>query len=205
MGMRLFLPWHRAYLYNFEMYLNEINQRNDLAIPWWDWTSRKSSEEGIPNAYSTQSLSDGSKNPLYDAQLPMASAGINGRTYRRLGNPQNLRQLEQWLVRLLENNDYGSFSDQLQSVHGGIHVWVGGSMADVDWAAFDPIFWAHHSMVDRIWRLWQLKHGIYNMPEGYLDVTLAPFNLTVRQVLNVYNLGYDYASSSVVVDGNMVS
>ena len=202
-GMRLFLPWHRAYLYNLEMSLNEINERNDLALPWWDWTSQTTIQEGLPQAYSDESLPNGDRNPLYDAELPLTSAGENGRSYRRSGDPQNFDGIGEWLADLLENNDFGSFSDQLQNLHGAIHVWVGGSMAEVDWAAYDPIFWAHHSMVDRIWRMWQLRHGPCHMPEEYLDVTLAPFNQTVRQVLNIYNMGYDYASSVVTEGGNI--
>ena len=39
--------------------------------------------------------------------------------------------------------------------HDRVHGYVGGSMGQVPTAAFDPIFWSHHSMVDRIWYLWQ--------------------------------------------------
>ena len=33
----LFLPWHRAYLYMFEMSLRDISP--NVSLPWWDWTS----------------------------------------------------------------------------------------------------------------------------------------------------------------------
>ena len=69
-------------------------------------------------------------------------------------------------------------------------------MGDIGVAAFDPLFWAHHAMIDRLWYLWQLRHGVNNIPPNYLNRVLAPFPYTVSQVLDVHSLGYDYASSS---------
>ena len=31
-------------------------------------------------------------------------------------------------------------------------------MGTIAFAAYDPIFWAHHTMIDRLWRLWHQKH-----------------------------------------------
>jgi tyrosinase len=68
-------------------------------------------------------------------------------------------------------------------------------MGVVGTAAFDPVFWAHHVMIDRLWWLWQLGHGNGSIPPNLLDVVLAPFNMKVRDVLNVQSLGYDYAAA----------
>lgn len=49
-------------------------------------------------------------------------------------------------------------------------------------AAYDPLFWAHHAMVDRLWRLWQLQHtGVAFIDRDLLDVALCPFPMTVRR------------------------
>jgi hypothetical protein len=47
---RLFLPWHRAYLYIFELYVQDAGGNNEITVPWWDWTSDLSRSEGIPKA-----------------------------------------------------------------------------------------------------------------------------------------------------------
>ena len=89
-------------------------------------------------------------------------------------------------------------------IHDGIHVWVGGiggDMASVPFATWDPIFWSHHCMIDRLWWLWQLRHGINNIPSELLDQELSPFPFTVRRVLNIHELGYDYAGSVSTVRG----
>ncbi|KAI1959289.1 hypothetical protein LOZ58_004560 [Ophidiomyces ophidiicola] len=51
-------------------------------------------------------------------------------------------------------NDYNN----VESSHGQVHVAVGGSyghMSYVPWSSFDPVFWLHHTNVDRIIALWQ--------------------------------------------------
>lgn len=97
----------------------------------------------------------------------------------------------------------GRWTGGMDDVHG----WAGGmdpvssdrlgDMGSVATAAFDPIFWAHHVMLDRIWYLWQLDHGTNTIPQAYLDKPLAPFALKVSDVLDVRQLGYEYATSSV--------
>ena len=69
-------------------------------------------------------------------------------------------------------------------------------MGDASYAACDPNFWAHHCNVDRLWRVWQNRHGNATMPEEMMDIQLIPFNRTVRQVLDVNELGYEYAGAS---------
>jgi hypothetical protein len=47
----------------------------------------------------------------------------------------------------------GCFWQPLEAVHGGVHVWVGGSMSTIPTAPADPIFWMHHANSDRLWAL----------------------------------------------------
>ena len=82
---------------------------------------------------------------------------------------------------------------KIESIHDRMHVWTGGSMQEVATAAFDPLFYTHHAMIDRVWWLWQLNYGNSGIPPELLNAVLVPFNLTVRDVLNIYDLGYDYA------------
>ena len=74
-------------------------------------------------------------------------------------------------------------------------------MASVATAAYDPIFWAHHCMIDRLWYLWQLDHAGAGIPARLLDRALAPFPMTVRDTLDVTRLGYDYAGSTAATNG----
>ena len=69
-------------------------------------------------------------------------------------------------------------------------------MTDPTTAAFDPVFWAHHCNIDRLWWIWQLKHGNASMPTNLLEFGLAPFSYDVKSVLNIYDLGYEYATAT---------
>jgi hypothetical protein len=95
-------------------------------------------------------------------------------------------------------NDFRQFSEGLRGVwHNAIHGYVGGEMGDPNLAAYDPIFFPHHCNIDRIWAIWQVRNGVDNIPSHIKDVVLRPFAMTVRQVLDINALEYEYASSVI--------
>jgi tyrosinase len=212
-NMRIFLPWHRAYLYWFELYLQDAASDFTISVPWWDWSSEISRLEGIPIAFTEEEIS-GSPNPLYKFRVHL-SEGINFSaftaatgcpksitfdTHRESLSPTQLPTSGE-VEGILSLNDYGDFSDGMENIHNSIHGWVGGRCGDmsyVPFAAFDPIFWVHHSMVDRLFWLWQLRPG-HSVPTSLRSTVLQPFNLTVGDVLNIYELGYDYASQQILI------
>ncbi len=205
-GTPYFLPWHRAYLYSFERSLMDLVPT--ATLPWWDWTVHT-----IPDIYTAENAPD---NPLASAPvdpraLQQAKAGhppvvLPAQTVRFPGQPGSPPlPTATDVADLLEITDFLDFTSQLENLHNNVHVWTGGDGGDMYYiylAAFDPIFWAHHAMVDRIWRIWQQRHSGANPPADILDDALPPFGLTVRQTLNVTTLGYDYAvtTASVEVD-----
>jgi tyrosinase len=193
----LFLPWHRAYLYVLEKALQE--RVAGVTLPWWDWTANHA--EGIPGPYARRRV-DGRRNPLFDSPIQPSGRERPGqtRTTRAPGAPGRLPSTAE-LERILANRDFFTFQTQLESLHDGVHVWTGGTMQSIGTAAYDPIFWAHHAMIDRVWYLWQLRHPGATLPASLLDRALAPFPLTVRDTLVVTQLGYDYAASTAAVGG----
>jgi tyrosinase len=201
-GQALFLPWHRAYLYNFEMALRD--QVPDATLAWWDWRVVRD----VPPAYAEETA-DGGPNPLYsvhinDAALRQGLVDREDAGARELARyPDTARQpglpdapplpTGQDIDRLMGLGQFLDFQEQLEGFHNDVHVWVGGHMSDIPFAAYDPIFWAHHTMIDRVWRMWQLRHPQAPLPPELLASPLPPFRLTVAQTLDVTSLGYDYA------------
>jgi tyrosinase len=181
-----------------------------VSLPWWDW----STQAGIPAAYADAKLPGGAANPLAGAPVSgIPAAQFNEfnvprveRTDRTPGptgaghGPNGLPSAAQ-VSAVLALKDFEDFTAQLEDLHNQVHMWVGGTMSEIPVAAFDPVFWAHHTMIDRVWALWQLAHpggGVSPVP---LDHPLGPFpTLTVAQTLSTTTLGYDYAvaTSSVV-------
>jgi tyrosinase len=183
----LFLPWHRAYLTFFDNAARDQNA--DAILPWWDWTSETSHADGLPAAYSAGGSA------LQSGPLPPISGDPGRQTTRNPSDPADLPTAQE-VEDVLALTDFRDFSNQLQDIHDRIHGWVGGDMGSIATSAFDPVFWAHHAMIDRLWYLWQLRHGVNNIPADYLDKALFP-GYTVQQVLDVRALGYDYATAAV--------
>ncbi|MGH9719642.1 MAG: tyrosinase family protein [Bryobacteraceae bacterium] len=198
----LFLPWHRAYLLYFEHTAKDQNAQ--ASIPWWDWSSALSRRVGLPKSF-TGARAGANRNPLRDGPVPPIPPAPARSTVRFPGRPANLPSPAR-VNAVLALNQYVDFSNQLQDIHDSIHGWAGGrnparptqggDMGAVATSAFDPIFWSHHCMIDRLWYLWQLRHGESNIPPDYLDKPLAPFALNVKDVLNINTLGYEYAGAS---------
>jgi tyrosinase len=192
---RLFLPWHRAYLWWLEQALQD--QVEGTAQPYWDWTA----EARIPPSYSARKVA-AAANPLMatQASVPGASPPIRHRTARRAGRTPGTRlPTAAEVADLLNDRDWASFSDRVEDFHDHVHVWVGGDMSDITTAAYDPIFFSHHCMIDRLWYLWQLRHGNDGIPSDLLGEALVPFGKTVADVLDVQKLGYEYASSATPI------
>jgi tyrosinase len=182
----LFLPWHRAYMLYFENAAKDFNAA--AALPWWDWTSQDSQQNGIPTAFQQSPFNSGPTPPVHPP------GGTTRSTEGALPTAADV-------ATLLTFGDYSTFSSRFfTGIHTQVHHWVGGDMKYTDYAAFDPIFWSHHCMVDRIWYLWQQQYGVNNIPESYLNVALPPFQLTVAQVLSISDLGYSYAQSANSVE-----
>jgi tyrosinase len=194
----LFFAWHRAYLYFFEKALQDIVP--GVTLPWWDWT--RNHQQGIPPVYETPQT-DGKPNPLFDS--PIQPAGRRKpdeqRTWRHAPGPGGALPTAQQVTTILANPDFITFQDQIESIHGAVHMWVAGTMSDISVAAYDPIFWAHHCMIDRLWYLWQLRHPGARMPAPLINRALPPFAMTVRQTLDITQLGYDYAAATAAAAG----
>jgi tyrosinase len=193
--MELFLPWHRAYLYSFEMAARD--RVPTVTLPWWDWTLRPPRQNGIPKVFADKTAG-GKPNPLASFHINVPNGPRPHNTVRHPGSVNSL-PTQAKVDEALARTDWNDFSDALEDIHDNVHGWVGGDMGIINVAAFDPVFWSHHCMVDRVWWLWQARNGHGNIPPDLLDYVLAPFNMKVRDVLNVNDLGYDYAAAQTVV------
>ncbi|KAG6541219.1 hypothetical protein Mapa_017380 [Marchantia paleacea] len=67
----------------------------------------------------------------------------------------------------LENPALGDGS--FEPAHASVHWWVGGIMGPVHTSASDPIFYVHHSNVDRLWTLWPKLGPNRQDPTSNLD------------------------------------
>jgi tyrosinase len=194
----LFLPWHRAYLHRLELALQ--TQVPQATLPWWDWPASHS--RGIPAAYADEQV-NGEPNPLAGGELPPlhnAPPDWPAQSSRRPGAPKKL-PTQQQVDSIVAMPDFDDFSLQLEiQLHNAVHGWVGGTMGDIGTAAYDPIFWAHHTMVDRLWAIWQVRHSSPGPRPGSRRRVLRALSMTVEDVLQTSALGYVYAGSTAQVE-----
>ncbi len=189
---RIFLPWHRAYLYRLEQAL--ADRVDGVTLPWWDWTTTRE----IPGPFA-DAEAGGGPNPLHASKTLVTKADIrDGRPLvketSRDPSPPDFLPTADDLGTVLGQPSFLVFSDACEDIHDSVHGWVGGTMGNVGYAAFDPVFWAHHCMIDRMWWLWQQRGPLNAVPSpGWENIVLEPFNLTVGDVLNANALGFDYA------------
>ena len=168
------LPWHRIFLLLFEAALH--NYHPDVCIPYWDWT--KPEEQHFPDWLA--------------GMLPTVHTPT--RTINVIRSPGS----ESWLAgtvsgasAALAQTSYDNFSSPINGIHGGVHVWVGGTMSDAGVSPADPVFWLHHANLDRLWWVW------YNSAAGshqnpVIAGQISPWTYTEADTRNIVALGYQY-------------
>ncbi|KAI1147149.1 Di-copper centre-containing protein [Nemania diffusa] len=117
----------------------------------WNETKRAPSPNTDPNAISNNSFVAAS----FDSHLP----SYQQRLYNLFTNYRNYSHFsnEGWIG----SNNNGSF-DSIESLHDSVHTIGGGGwghLAIIAYSAFDPLFFLHHTNVDRIFAMWQIVHN----------------------------------------------
>lgn len=75
--------------------------------------------------------------------------------------------------------------DSIESIHDQIHglTGSGGHMTYINYSAFDPLFFLHHAMIDRIFAMWQvINPNSYVVPE---PARYDTFTLLAGQVQDI--------------------
>ena len=219
----LFFPWHRMYLYFHERILAKLINDPTFALPFWGWDSPPGMQ--MPPIYA-----DDPTSPLYDVKrnaghLPPTVVDLNY-DFVEPTSPDseivenNLSTMYRQVVlattaKLFLGNSYRA-GDQpdpgpgtLESVpHNTVHSWTGlfdapnEDMGNFYTAGRDPIFFAHHSNVDRMWTIWK-KIGGKNRRDftdpDWLDSTFHFYDedaqlvlVSVRDCLDPLKLRYTY-------------
>ena len=111
-----FLPWHRAYLFNFEAICRKLTGNNDFALPYWNWSTSPS----IPAPFW------GAGNPLFNntrnaTQASLANSSICGASNITtiLGQTNFLLFASAQAAAQNQNISYGA-------LEGGPHNYVHG-------------------------------------------------------------------------------
>lgn len=194
-GNWLFLPWHRAYLYCFEEIVREVTGNEAFALPYWNWIERPS----LPALFRGDD-DDPFVTPNRTPQST-ADSSIVGREQIEpvLSDPNFFRAIGGWADSEGETIRAGSGGFEAPA-HDYIHIRVGGDMGRGN-APNDLSFWAHHSMMDRLWWEWNARGHPNPEDETWLDYTFEEHfvdrdgefvDISVREIIGLPEQAFSY-------------
>ncbi|KAA8540487.1 hypothetical protein F0562_024594 [Nyssa sinensis] len=218
----IFYPYHRWYLYFYEKILGKLIDDPTFALPFWNWDS--------PGGMQLPSMYTDPNSPLYDTfrntqHQPPTIVDLDYSSKDTTIDDQQVSKNLKIMYRQMVSNgktpqlflgspyragdapDPGAGS--VESVpHLPIHVWTGDprqpnneDMGNFYSTAQDPIFFAHHSNVDRMWTIWKTlggKRRDFTDPD-WLDAAFLFYDenkqlvrVKTRDCLDSRQLGYVY-------------
>ncbi len=196
-----FLPWHRLFVYFFERIIQQVSGRTDFTLPYWDYTSSDPTKRGIlpvqfrmPSDPLFASLYRAERTSLANSGLPIQK--------NQPGDPMNIDDAMAKTNYMTVDTVQGFCRAIDSGIHGRIHVLVGTSkgMGAVPYAARDPLFWVHHSNIDRLWASWNNNGGVNPAATEtwasrsfvFADVNGVRVKRTLASVFDMSTLGYAY-------------
>lgn len=219
-----FLVWHRLYIWHFEKLVRNLSGKKDFALPYWGYTNSDPGDKRMPTAFRTQGSA------LYEScRFDSLNQGypISGEIERALD-----------MTKLISYTDYNTFCMNINAApHGAMHDYIGsgndttgllqfknpitnsitntGLMGWVPTAGFDPIFWLHHSNIDRVWQQWtnspngkmitleELKS--VDWPYVFFDENGKKVEYTMEEVVKIiYDMDYDFDDTKVKPKENTI-
>ncbi|MCJ1407940.1 hypothetical protein MMC19_002011 [Ptychographa xylographoides] len=161
---------------------------------------------------SSSSPNATSQSWLVNQQLEANGQALHDLTYQLLASQPHYGPFSNTAFTGKNGTTYNS----LENMHNFIHALVGngGHMSYIPYSSFDPVFWLHHTNVDRITAIWQAlypssftvpqpnQYGTYTNQPGEIenaDTPLTPFSSNVNGTLYTSNtvrhtksFGYTY-------------
>lgn len=195
-----FLAWHRMQMIHFERIVAKVSGHDAFAMPYWNW-----GDDHIPPMFFVKS------SPFYHKNR---TAGPDSRISDYIGLSVKVGNRDaDFLGRPADSFDYffgaPNHGDPLDNYmgsaeqygHNMVHLFVGGDMVDLDTSPIDPLFWFHHSNVDRVWAQWSSIWGDTNYADAWKREVLLGYTdpdgrdsspITAGEVVNTTRLGYRY-------------
>lgn len=197
--------------------VNEV--KGSWALPYWDY-SRGEDSRMLPRAFREEKLpGTGDDNPLHTElrnanlmrggrltrEFTLIAAALSEPFFAARALPGRTAAFGGAMTRKNHGGDPEGAPGALENtphnvIHGEVGLAPGGLMRDVSLAALDPVFWVHHSNIDRVWVEWLEQGGRSNPAEtawldlrfDFHDETGAEVQKSAAEVVDIEALGYEY-------------
>ncbi|XP_055820809.1 polyphenol oxidase B, chloroplastic-like [Solanum dulcamara] len=227
----LFFPFHRWYLYFYERILGKLIDDPTFALPYWNWDHPKGMRLPPMFDREGTSLYDERRNPQVrdGTVMDLGSFGDQVQTTELQLMTNNLTLMYRQMVTnapcpllffgapyVLGNNVEAPGT--IENIpHIPVHIWTGTErcsilpngensygedMGNFYSAGLDPVFYCHHSNVDRMWNEWKKLGGKrrdlsqndwLNSEFFFYDENKMPYRVKVGDCLDSKKMGYEYA------------
>jgi len=207
-----FLIWHRLYIYHFENIVRKLSGDKSFALPYWAYTNTtdtvanrtlnlllRTKGSGLYTASRYDSLNRGF--PLSGAIIPALDLTVLNQNTDLVTYSNQINAAPHGAM----HNYIGAGNDETYMIYNEIYqkVYDGGLMANVPSAGFDPVFWLHHSNIDRIWQQWTNSANgqritledlkAHPFPYNFFDENGKPVSYTPEEIIKIiYNLNYRF-------------
>ncbi|KAJ7946949.1 Polyphenol oxidase [Quillaja saponaria] len=221
----LFFPWHRYYLYFYDKILASLIKDPTFALPFWNWDSPPgmqmpriflNEKSSLYNVY--RNAKHQSPNVLIDLDYSGTDLDITNEQhisknliimYRQMVSNAKTAKLffgQPYRAGDEENPGAGSIENL---PHNNVHEWSGDptqpnneDMGNFNSAARDPMFFSHHSNIDRMWTIWETLPGknrkLYTDPDWlnasflFYDENAQLVRVKIKDSLDNTKLGYKF-------------
>ena len=210
-GHAWFLPWHRAYIAQLNQVLQDHSD-NCVNVPYWDWTLDEGERPvdgnipafdpvimGTTRDLGTSPADSRLKDGMFACDagdpssywVPHVPGGgsldfATTNCLQRRYNENNVVTFDTALEVDDEINDNNDFTSFYVDVEGGSHIpphtYVQGHMT-TGASSFDPLFFMHHNMIDKVWDDWQKKSG--GLHQYDYDEELVPFYQPLNGMMDI--------------------
>jgi hypothetical protein len=186
-----FFPWHRRYLSDFELVLQQTDPpvTAGVMIPYWDWSQPPAGGGHFPQAFLDTT------SPLFDRRIltktppPWDPADI-----------LSMVKETDWNVfagKPDPSDEFGTNPGIVESgPHNTLHTNISRDMANPGTAVNDPIFWSFHGGIDLVWARWQRLHVSDANPQPFADpaalILFRDRSFTVASTAKTTDFGYVY-------------
>ncbi|KAK8626809.1 hypothetical protein V6N13_134439 [Hibiscus sabdariffa] len=221
----LFFPWHRMMIYFHERILGSLIGDDSFALPFWAWDIPESMP--MPDYYVDENSAFFHTERDF-SHFPPRVADLDYTTDQNHPHRSNDEQIDVNLKFMYTQMVSGARKTELfmgctyrandgycdttgtveHAPHNTLHTWLGSSlnpgredMGKFYSAAKDPIFYAHHSNIDRLWEAWRkINNRRLDITDPdwldsfffFYDENLKLVKIKVRDVLDITKLGYSF-------------
>jgi tyrosinase len=187
------------FVYFFERIIRKVSKKPEFTLPYWNYSVSGAAHGVLPKEYRMPS--DPLFKSLFIKNRNAPSPTVNNGQPIDMNDPGALATHPS-LSKCAYSGSTGFCNVLDNGLHGNVHVLTGNgtNMGSVPFAANDPVFWAHHCNIDRLWASWNKdpnrvnpsNSSFLNQAFTFSDENGVSVSVKIKDFLSIVPLQYTY-------------